>query len=102
MVAATLGIVLLGKPIAALVIVLLLRDPLRVALALAQIGEFSFILAALGRELGLLPENAINAIIAAAIVSISLNPVLYRLIDAMEDRAKHWPRLWFWLNTRDV
>jgi CPA2 family monovalent cation:H+ antiporter-2 len=104
LVAATLGIVLLGKPFAAMAIVLLLRYPLRVALAvavaLAQIGEFSFILAGLGKELGLLSESAINAIIAAAIVSISVNPVLYRMVDVMEERAKRSPRLWRWLNVR--
>ncbi len=104
LVAATLGIVLLGKPFAAMAIVLLLRYPLRVALAvavaLAQIGEFSFILAGLGKELGLLSESATNAIIAAAIVSISVNPVLYRMVDVMEERAKRSPRLWRWLNVR--
>src|SRR5439155_17333267 len=85
LVAATLGIVLLGKPIAALGIVMALGHPLRVGLAvaaaLAQIGEFSFILAALGRQLGILPQNATNALVAAAIVSISVNPILYRLTD---------------------
>jgi CPA2 family monovalent cation:H+ antiporter-2 len=104
LVAATLGIILLGKPLAALAIVLWLRYPLRVALAvavaLAQIGEFSFILAALGRELKLLPEQATNVLVAAAIVSISLNPALYRLTDVLEARAKRSPRLWRWLNAR--
>lgn len=104
LVALTLGIVLLGKPAAALVIVLLLRYPLRVALsvavALAQIGEFSFILAAVGRELGILPESGTNALIAAAILSISINPILYRLIDGVEARAKRSPRLWGWLTAR--
>lgn len=97
LVAATLAIVLVGKPLAALAIVLLLKHPLRVALAvatsLAQIGEFSFILAALGLELGILTVQASNAIIVAAIVSISLNPILYRLTDAAEERMKRWPRL---------
>jgi CPA2 family monovalent cation:H+ antiporter-2 len=104
LVAVTLGIVLLGKPLAALAIVLLLKYPLRVALAvavaLAQIGEFSFILAALGRELGILPVSANNALVAAAIVSISINPALYRLTDALERRAKRSPRLWRWLSAR--
>lgn len=102
LVAATLAIILLGKPLAALAIVVLLRYPLRVglavAVALAQIGEFSFILATLGRALEILPEQATSALIAAAIVSISLNPILYRLIDALEARAKHHPRLWRWLS----
>lgn len=104
LVASILGIILLGKPLAALGIVLLLRYPLRVALsvavALAQIGEFSFILAALGKELGILTEGATNTLIAAAIVSISLNPLLYRLIDSFEAQAKRRPRVWGWLNAR--
>jgi CPA2 family monovalent cation:H+ antiporter-2 len=73
--------------------------------ALAQIGEFSFILANLGRELTfrgepLLPDAANHTIIAAAIVSITINPALYRLIDAMEHRAKRSPRLWKLLSGR--
>jgi CPA2 family monovalent cation:H+ antiporter-2 len=103
-VAATLAIVLVGKPLAALAIVLLLRYPLRVALAvsvaLAQIGEFSFILAALGRDLEVLTDESHSALVAAAIVSISLNPILYRLVDLAEARAKHWPMLRGWLNGR--
>lgn len=102
LVAVTLVIILLGKPLAALAIVVLLHYPLRVglavAMALAQIGEFSFILATLGRDLEILPEQATNALIAASIVSISLNPILYRLIDALEARAKSFPRLWRWLS----
>lgn len=83
--AATLAIILLGKPLVALLIVLLLKYPLRVALTiavvLAQIGEFSFILSALGNSLGILDHRATNTLVAAAIVSITLNPLLYRLID---------------------
>jgi len=104
LVAATLAIILVGKPLAALAIVLWLRYPLRVALsvavALAQIGEFSFILAALGRELNVLPPEATNALVAAAIVSISMNPAIYRLTDRLEARAKKSPRLSRWLDTR--
>ncbi|MBI2571448.1 MAG: cation:proton antiporter [Candidatus Schekmanbacteria bacterium] len=104
LVAATLGIILVGKPLAALLIMLVLRHPprtaLAVAVALAQIGEFSFILAALGRQLGILSDQATNAVIAAAIVSISLNPVFYRLIDVFAAQAKRWDRLWSWLSQR--
>lgn len=91
--AAALAIVLLAKPAAALAIVLLLGHPLRVALpvavALAQIGEFSFILAGLGRQLGALPDTAVDTLVAAAIVSITLNPMLYRLVDPL-DRLLRW------------
>jgi CPA2 family monovalent cation:H+ antiporter-2 len=96
-IAATLAVVMLGKPAAALAIVLALGYPLRaalaVAVALAQIGEFSFMLAALGVQLGVLPGEANNALVAAAIVSISLNPVLYRLVNPAERWLLTRPRL---------
>jgi monovalent cation:H+ antiporter-2, CPA2 family len=101
---ATLAVVMLGKPIAAAAIVLFLGYPVRVAIAVAvalsQIGEFSFILAALGTSLGVLPGPATSALVAAAIVSISLNPLLYRLVDPVERWAVRRPRLWRWLNAR--
>jgi CPA2 family monovalent cation:H+ antiporter-2 len=103
LVAATLAIILLGKPLAALAIVLALgyspRVALSVAVALAQIGEFSFILAGLGRSLGILGEGGPHALVAAAIVSISLNPLLYRLIPPFERWAKRG-RLWTRLEAR--
>src|SRR5262249_11971845 len=72
LVATAFAIIVLAKPLAALGIVLALGHPPKVALAvafaLAQIGEFSFILAALGNNLGLLPDAASNALVAAAIV----------------------------------
>lgn len=81
---ATLAVVLIGKPLAAFLVVVMLRRPLMsavsIAVALAQIGEFSFILAALGQELGILPKSAANALVAAAIVSITVNPLVYRFI----------------------
>jgi CPA2 family monovalent cation:H+ antiporter-2 len=81
---ATLGIVVLGKPLAALVVVLLFRRPfeaaLSIAVALAQIGEFSFILAALARSLKILPESATSALVVASIASITINPLLYKAV----------------------
>jgi CPA2 family monovalent cation:H+ antiporter-2 len=104
LVAATLAVILVGKPLAALAIVLLLRYPFRIALsvavALAQIGEFSFILATLGRQLGILTTDATHAIVAAAIFSIGLNPLLYRLVRPIERWATQRPVLWRWLNAR--
>lgn len=83
----TLAIVLLGKPLAALLVVLVLGHPLRkavsVAVALAQIGEFSFILASMGTALGVLPPEAGNALVVAAVVSITINPLLYKGIDPL-------------------
>ncbi|HEY2894226.1 MAG TPA: cation:proton antiporter, partial [Pirellulales bacterium] len=81
---ATLGIILLGKPAAALALTLIcgysLEVATSVAVALAQIGEFSFLLASVARDMGVLGALATNTIIAAAIISISLNPLLYRAI----------------------
>lgn len=87
LVTATLLIVMIGKPLAAAAIVLWLGYPMRVALgvsaALAQIGEFSFILAALGRHLEIVPPDVTNVLVATAIVSISANPLVYRLVDPL-------------------
>ncbi len=85
LIAATLGVILVGKPIAAFALTAALRYPLKtalaVAVALAQIGEFSFLLARLGRQLDVLPPVAMHALVAGAIVSIPLNPLLFRLVD---------------------
>lgn len=97
---ATLLIVMVGKPLAAVVIVLALGYSTRVAFgvsaALAQVGEFSFILAALGRHLEIIPLEISNAVVAAAIVSISLNPLLYRVVDAFDAWCARNPRLTRW------
>jgi monovalent cation:H+ antiporter-2, CPA2 family len=75
------AIIVIGKSLVALGIVLVLRRPLSTALtvsaALAQIGEFSFILAALGVILGLISLEAQNLILAGAIISITLNPLVF-------------------------
>jgi CPA2 family monovalent cation:H+ antiporter-2 len=101
-VGATLAIILIGKPLAAFVIVVLLKYPVRVALsvavALAQIGEFSFILAAMASQLSLLTDDAANALIPAALVSISLNPILFRLVRPIENALQRHPGLWRWLS----
>ncbi|WP_437641085.1 cation:proton antiporter [Sorangium sp. So ce854] len=92
---ATLAVVLIGKPIAALVVVLLLRRPMKtafaVALSLAQIGEFSFILAALGRQLGVVPDEAAQALVVASIASITLNPLLF----SVRDNFARWTSAFF-------
>ena len=81
---ATLGIVVLGKLAVAVIVVLLFKRPLETALSigvsLGQIGEFSFILATLGRDLGILPQSAAGALVVASIGSITLNPLLYRAV----------------------
>lgn len=88
---AVIAIVLVLKPLAALIIVRVLRGArttaLTVAVGLSQIGEFSFVLASLGKMLGILPDTAIDALVVAAIVSIAVNPLLFRWLAAYE--AKH-------------
>ena len=83
-----LVIIVVGKSLAALGIVLALRHPLRTALlvsaALSQIGEFSFILAGLGVHLNLLPPSGHNLIIAGALLSITLNPLVFRIVSRFQ------------------
>jgi len=78
---ATLAVILVGKTFAAGALVLLLRYPLStaltVAVSLAQIGEFSFILLGLGQSLNLVPPEAASLVVAGSIVSIALNPLLF-------------------------
>lgn len=85
LVLATVAVVLVGKSLAAFAVVRLLGYPRRtavsVAIALAQIGEFSFILAALGRETGVLPHAATQVLVVTAILTITLNPLLFRLVE---------------------
>ncbi|MDQ3996433.1 MAG: Kef family K(+) transporter [Gemmatimonadota bacterium] len=87
---AVLAIILLGKSAAAFAIVLLFRHPVGTALtvsaSLAQIGEFSFILAGLGVSLGLLPTEGQSLVLAGALLSITLNPLMFRATRTIE----HW------------
>jgi CPA2 family monovalent cation:H+ antiporter-2 len=75
------AIIIVGKSIAAMGLVLALRYPLNTALtvaaSLAQIGEFSFILAGLGLSLGLLTSEGVSLVLAGALISIALNPFVF-------------------------
>jgi CPA2 family monovalent cation:H+ antiporter-2 len=88
LVLAALAVVVVGKPLVALAVVAARGDSRRpahvAALGLAQVGEFSFILAGLARDERLLPEAGYNAIVACAIVSIALNPFLFRALEPLE------------------
>ncbi len=88
LVIGTALIIMVGKTVAAFLIVRALRYPaataLTVAFSLAQIGEFSFILATLGRDLNLLTAQGQNLILAGAIISITLNPFLFRAIPTLQ------------------
>ncbi len=104
LVAAGLGIVLIAKPLAALAIVIILGHPIRtgltVAVALGQIGEFSFILGEAARSAGLLPEEGTHLLVAAALISITINPILFRFVEPMEKALAARPGLWKLLNRR--
>jgi CPA2 family monovalent cation:H+ antiporter-2 len=87
---AVVAIIVFGKSLAAAGLVLAMRYPLSTALtvsaSLAQIGEFSFILATLGVSLGLLPASGQSLIVAGALISIALNPLVFSVIEP----ARRW------------
>ena len=91
-VAGVLGIIIVGKSAAALAITSVFKldrqTSLTVAASLAQIGEFSFILAALGVSLGLMTDRAQDLILAAALLSIALNPFVFALADRLGGRPR--------------
>jgi CPA2 family monovalent cation:H+ antiporter-2 len=88
---AVVAIIVVGKTLAAMALVLLLRYPLNTALtvgaSLAQIGEFSFILAGLGLSLGLLPQEGLSLVLAGALISIALNPFVFAAIRPLRELA---------------
>ncbi|WP_437204464.1 cation:proton antiporter domain-containing protein [Planctomicrobium sp. SH664] len=104
MIFVALVIILLIKPLAALLIVAVLGYPVRtaltVALALAQIGEFSFILSDLARKNHLMPDDGHNVLVASAIISITLNPILFRCLVPIENWLRRHPLLWKIVNGR--
>lgn len=85
---AVVTIIVFGKSIAAMVITLVLRYPLNTALtvaaSLAQIGEFSFILGGLGVSLGILPAEGMSLILAGALISIAINPLVFSIIKPLK------------------
>lgn len=99
---ATLAVVMIGKPLAAYLISVLLgwgaSVGILVGVALAQIGEFSFLLAVVARDVGALPASTLHPLVATAIVSIVLNPLLYRWVTSGA-LWRRWPRLEKWLST---
>jgi CPA2 family monovalent cation:H+ antiporter-2 len=97
---ATVLIIVVGKSLLAFLIVTMFRMPINtaviVAVSLAQVGEFSFILAELGVGLGILPEAGRDLVLAGAIISIILNPLLFwaaaRFLPPLEQRLVGGPR----------
>ncbi|MGE0157990.1 MAG: cation:proton antiporter [Gemmatimonadales bacterium] len=94
--ALVVGIVVLANPIGAIAIVSAFRYPLNTSLtvgaSLAQIGEFSFVLAGLGVSLGVLSDDGQSLILAGALISMSLNPLVFAALAPVERwiRARSW------------
>src|SRR4051812_31052633 len=98
--AGVLGVILLITPLLAFLIVILaghaVKTALTLAAGLAQIGEFSFIVAAMAKSLGLMPDSGSNVVIGAAIISIRLNPLIFRWTLALDPKLSKLR----WLATR--
>ncbi|MBP9041706.1 MAG: cation:proton antiporter [Anaerolineaceae bacterium] len=94
-VAALSGMVIIGKMIIVLLMALVFPHPLRtyviIAIGLSQVGEFSFILGQGGLSLNLLTSNQYSLILAASLISITVNPFMYRLIQPLEKLLARLP-----------
>jgi len=92
---AVLALIVVGKSLIAFAIIMLLRFPigtgLMVSASLAQIGEFSFILIALGISSGLVPSEGRDLVVAGALFSIMLNPLVFALMAELQRRAEAAP-----------
>jgi CPA2 family monovalent cation:H+ antiporter-2 len=101
---AVVAVIVIGKSLAAFLIVLAFGHPVRTALtvsaSLAQIGEFSFILAGLGIALGLLPEEGRDLILAGALLSITLNPLTFAGIEPLLGWLERRPAFHAFLESR--
>jgi CPA2 family monovalent cation:H+ antiporter-2 len=95
LVAAVVALIVIRKWLVSSVIVVALGYPIRAALivgaGLAQIGEFSFVLSDVDRRLGILPPNAHDLVLAAALITITLNSVLFRSIEPIAGRLRNLP-----------
>lgn len=97
LIACLMAVILIGKPLAAFILIVAFGYPLRtgliVAIALAQIGEFSFILAEMARSLDFLEARDSTLLVSCAIISIAVNPLLFKLIKPIEKKVMETPRL---------
>ena len=95
---ATLAIVIIGKPVAAFLIATLFgygtSVAIPVAIALGQVGEFSLILATTGTQLGIFPDAAANLVVAASMLSLTVNPLLYRSSGWLEISLRRFSGVW--------
>jgi CPA2 family monovalent cation:H+ antiporter-2 len=99
-----LAVILVAKPLTALVIVWLLRyswqAAITIAIALAQVGEFSFLLADTAMKYKLMSEDSRSLLVAAAMISITLNPLLFHGIEPLNQWLRKKPTLWRYLSGR--
>ncbi|MFO0962194.1 MAG: cation:proton antiporter [Phycisphaerales bacterium] len=104
LVLAGLAVVLVVKPLAAMLIVALCGYPVRtalvVAIGLAQIGEFSFILGQVASDHKLLPPGGMDLLVTVAVISITLNPLAFRTAEPLERMIERIPWLWRLLDAR--
>jgi len=101
-VAACLAIILLAKSIVAFLVVILLgysvRTGLVVAIGLAQIGEFTFLLSHQAQSLNMMPQEGFSVVVTCALISITINPLLFKAINPLENWLRNRRRLWVFLN----
>ncbi len=92
------ALIVVGKSVTTVMGAVLFPYPARTSLIVAagrsQIGEFSFILGQSGLALGLISADQYSLILAGAIVSITLNPLMFKLIDPVEQQLRRWPSIW--------
>jgi monovalent cation:H+ antiporter-2, CPA2 family len=102
---ALTALIVVAKPLVTLLMGFIFPWPARtslvVAAGLSQIGEFSFILGQAGVTLGLLDQSQYSLILAGALLSITLNPLMFRSIDPLERWFQKSPRLWRLLNRQE-
>lgn len=104
LVLACMVIILVVKPLTAMLIITLLgysaRTALTVAIGLAQVGEFSFILAQLAQDLKMIPQSIYSVLVVCAMVSITLNPGMFRMLPRLERWLQKHEKIWRFLNKR--
>jgi len=101
-IAACLLVVIVVKTLVSCLLILVLgysvRTALTVAIGLAQIGEFSFLLSQQAQSLNLMPQEGFSVVVTCALISIILNPLLFKAIDPLENWLRGRKRLWALLN----
>lgn len=103
-IAACFSVIVVVKALVSCLLVLVLgysvRTALTVAIGLAQIGEFSFLLSQQAQSLNLMPQEGFSVVVTCALISITLNPLLFKAIDPVEKWLRGRKRLWGLLNYR--